>query len=573
MNEANCHAPLRSTLFVLPGLCAAVILVGLWPRSAVGQAPEPELPSATLAESAGYFPTLVESELLKGASDSRSHGQSMGYDLENGPDSRRQIATDLFPYTDPTPNFYQRHSNVFAPMDRVLGVFTPNNAVAIESERLQNMSVTLDARLGILTRQFSPELAMVKAGPLFLDFLWVGAGVIVSDYDGPSTLNPDNDDGATGYIDLSARMFLRLTDTIYVSAAASLIYLPFENELALRFGNGNTDALFARFNYSDMLGPWDVTVYDEFKGRAGLQFYGDADRPAIDRAGRYYFGFQHDRANEFFNEDFTFFANRLGMEATRLVLDNEWRLAIAVDHTDFWQSFSFKNHANREHAGVWLGYEGSLLPFAPRFLYDVYSYDGFDSMLHRFMAQFTGRITENIDWYGQFGYLTSSGTQAEVDTFLWQIGIEHTLSQHTMHYLRFGEDFFVNEYMPETLTTRFVQYGVDHRFNRSLSLTAFIQFSEGETINPGLRLRDRMGAGVVLSWRPLDFTYIRAMMMYDQIDQAAPINTGDRWLYKLEVTQQLGMRLTGQAFYQYEQNDIVRSFSEHVLGLSLRRYF
>jgi hypothetical protein len=49
---------------------------------------------------------------------------------------------------------------------------------------------------------------------------------------------------------------------------------------------------------------------------------------------------------------------------------------------------------------------------------------------------------------------------------------------------------------------------------------------------------------------------------------------GERWIGRVELSQRLGLRLSGQLFYQYEDNDGgPGSFTEHVTGLSLRRYF
>lgn len=532
---------------------------------------EPPLPQARVAavsDSSGYFPTLAEDALLRGAYDSRLFGNA-----NDGPDAREQNATGLFPYQDPVPNFFQRHSAFFQPVDQVLGIFNGFDAWTWESDRLRNAAITVDAHGGIFTRSFDPNLAMVKAGPLFFDLLWVGAGAVWSDYNGPQSFGPDNGDGFTGYIDIGLRAMLRLTDTIYLSVAANLIYLPFENRIA--FGSG----LSAGFPgagisllYGDTVGAWDIQFYDNFWGRPGLNFFADASSGAVDRAGRYFFGFQQPRGNEFFNENGVVFGNQIGFNATRLVFDNQWRYWFDVEHHDFWSTFNFTNHGTRDHIGTWLGYEGSIIPFAPRISYDLFSYDGYDTLFHQFALQLTGRITENLSWNGQTGVLFGDDSAR----FIWQIGLEHAITEKTVQWLRFGEWVFHNDLRPESLVSRFVSYGINQRLSRQSSLTAFIQYADAEAgINtPGVN--ERLSAGVRLSIQPLDFTNISLLALYETSDNPAPsasIDDYDRWLYRIEIMQQLGVRLTGQLFYQYEEATNASSFSEHAVGVSLRRYF
>lgn len=539
---------------------------------------EPPLPKAPAAEDQGYFPTLAESALLRGPNNLRALGGGI-LPVEEGPDLGAQIATDLFPYEDAEPNFYQRNPGIFKPIDYSLGWMTPHDGLTYEADSFDNTSVMVDARLGVLTRQFSPELAMLKAGPLYFDILWVGAGITWSDFAGnrdfDKLIGNRNGDGATAFIDLGIRGLIRFTDTLYLSVIGNLMYLPYENEFALRFGSGRDAGLTTRLNYSETLGEWNVLLYSEFLGRPGLNWYGQGTMDESDRAGRYFYGFQSSgAANEFYNENYAFFSNRVGLTANRLVFDNQWRLNIAVDHTDYWRTFNFVDHTKRDHAGIWLGYEGSVIPFAPRLAYDIYSYDGYESLWHRAYLDLTGRLTENLHWISRVGYSFTSGRRDELDQFFWQVGLDHTITKNTMHWLRFGEGIFDNEVTAESLTSRFISWGIDQRLDRRLYVRAFVQFADSETLIPTMETRERFGAGLTVRYQPLDFTQVAATVLYENIDQAAPISDRDRWLYRAEVNQQLGHRLTGHLFYQYEDNGSnPGDFKEHVLGMTIRRYF
>jgi hypothetical protein len=544
------------------------------------RANEPDLPVVASVD-AGYFPTLAEDVLLRGASDSRS----LGTYSHEGPDLRAQVATDIFPYENGT-NFYRRYDSFFRPLDHTLGVLTRHDAITLEGLELSGhaaeTSLVIDADAGLFTRRFDPDLAHVKAGPLYFDLLWVGAGVIYSDYNGrqplPDKVDGDNTkDGWTGYVDVAVRGLFRITDTIYISAIANLMYLPFENELAFRMGNSAIPGVYTRLNVGDTVGDWDLLFYDEFIGRPGVDLSVDADADAIDRAGRYYFGFYEDRTNEFYNDRQAFFVNRAGFRATRPVFDREWRMGARIERSDYWRTFTFEEHGKRDYLELWLQYEGSRIPFAPRVSYEYWSNDGFDSMWHRGMLNLTGRITENVIWDGELGLGANTGTVSESVRWLWEVGLRHVINRSTLHGIRVGENFMNNEILNETITARYLRYYVNQRVNKSMHLDAFMQLSDNEvTDRPGIRehTRDRVAVGLALNYRPLDFTDLRASMFYEKVDQLATTDDQHRWVWRFEWIQRLAHRLTGNVFYQYEEMDSLRRpFTEHLFGMSLRRYF
>lgn len=528
------------------------------------------------SEPVGYFPTITEDTLLRGPNDSRSLGIGLSPDNVEGPDTRGLVATDLFRYYDAEPDFWGRHQNFFRPINKGLGVFTPHDAFTVETQRMQHASFTVDGNLNLLTREFNPELAHIKAGPLYFDILWAGAGVIYSDYNGklPSSRSED-DDGWTGFVELGVRGLLRITDSIYISAVANVIYLPFENELGLRFGNGRDPGLLLRANVNDVVAGWEILFYDEFRGISGLDVFVDADSTAIDRAGRYSFGFISDRSSDFYDSNQAFFVNTVGFHASRPVFGNQWRYGFGIERSDYWRSFSFEDHGKRDWLGTYFQYEGSVIPFAPRISYEYISNDGYESLFHTIDLQLSGRFTENLFWTGEIGYLFTSGTTAENNSFIWQVMLDHTFTRSTRHWVVFGENFVENEFIPDTRTAKFARYVIDQRITSQFHVQAFAQYSENEqSHNVRFATRDRFGAGLSLIYRPLDFTSIEGTVLYEQIDQPSTTDDSNRWLYRLEMIQQLSHRLTANLFYQYEEMDSEQNpFTEHFMGLSLRRYF
>lgn len=567
-SPSHCHSGrTRRLLASLQGLALG------W--SVLTYAQEPMLPVQP-SEPTGFFPTLNDMSVLRSLDYSRSVGSNEPGYLE-GPDNWLQTSTGLFPYRDGVdPNFYQTHSQFFAPVDDVLGVFTPHDALTYELESFDNTSLTLDSRISALTRRYSPEQAHVKLGLLSFDVLWLGGGVVYSDFSGDRTFEGDDEDGWTGFIELGVRGALRLTDTIHLTAIANLMYLPFENRVALRFGQYNEPSLLMRLNWTRSYGPWDLLIYSEFRGQMGVNLYAEGQTLEQDRAGRYFYGFRDNlRANEFQNDDFALFYNRVGFNANRLVFDDQWRYGFELDHTDFWRTWDFDDHVKREHLSTWLGYEGSVIPFAPRFTYDLFSYDGFESLWHRVMANLTGRLTENITWRGMAGYRYTTGTMRETDGFIWEAALDHVLARNTWHSISVGENFHDDEFLPETLTSRYARYTIIQRFSKTFYARAFGQFANNETIMDGSEQRDRWSLGGSLIYNPLDFTSLIGTVIYDSIDQIGSASgDADRWLYRMEVQQQLGFRLTGRIFYQYEDRQAVNnSYTEHMAGMSVRRFF
>lgn len=537
---------------------------------------EPELPGALPPVSAGFFPTQAETPLLRGAANARS-GYSNGY---TGPDIRAQTATDLFPYEDQSPNFYQRNP-IFHRMDQVLGVFAGQNSVTTESDRMRHAALTFSANSGLLTRTFSPDLATLKAGPLAFDLLYIGAGAVWSDYNGIQNYKSGQGDGFVSYINLGLRGYMRLTDTIHLAAAAQLIYLPGTNELAFGMGYGSGNSLGVTLNYSDTWGAWDVMFSDRFVGRPGLNFYARTTEDGSDRAGRYWYGIQQSNSytqSNFFNNNGAFFGNTVQFAASRLVLGGRWRFMSQIDHSDFWRTFDFVGHAQREHLGLAMGYEGSVIPFAPRFTYDVYSSDRMKSFRHLFALTLTGRITENIDWGGSVGYGFATGATRGWDKFLWSMRLNQALTARTQHSLSFGENFFLNDYTNDSLSARFAGYQLSHGFARNLTMSLLAQVSDRESYastgstSSGIST-SRVGGGIRVSYQPLDFTSINASIFHDE--SLKPVGVFDRWISRVSINQQLGMRLTGSLFYQYLENNGsgTSQFSEHAIGFTLRRYF
>lgn len=556
-------------LFTLQAFRRAVAASTIAAGSCYAQFQEPQMPVADGSVEI-YSNTLLGPDPWRLLDYPRSVGEPGSVGVDHVPGSH----LDTLSYDGPEPTFYQRNRRLFSPIDTVFGLISGDDVWDFEENTPEMASLAVDVRnFRNFDRPFAPETSTLKLGPLYLDLLYIGAGVVYSDFNSDDGFARFQDDGWTGFVDFGVRSLLRISDNFYMSSVAQFMYLPFKNKIALRYGVFGEPIFFTRFEYKKKIGDWDFMLYDQLRGNTGFGFNFDVNQPENDRAGRYVFGIVNDRNDEFFDDNTVIVRNSVGMRARRLVFDNQWHLLILADHTDFWQSFDFEQHRTRDLLIADLGYEGIDIPFAPRFRYQMLSNDGFDSMRHQISLRLLGRITENLRWTGVIGENFTTGTTTERDRFLWELGLEHHITAYTKHWIRVGENFFYNEFSPETITARFVRYGIEQRLDSRLSMLAFTQYSDREVVN-NENQRERLAVGLSLLFRPLDYTKFRATAMYEQIN---PVNVSgdlDRWLYRVEMLQQLGLMLDASLFYQYEERQAVQgSFTEHVAGMSVRRTF
>ncbi|MCP5559308.1 MAG: hypothetical protein H7A55_16295 [Verrucomicrobiaceae bacterium] len=536
-----------------------------------------DVPAAEQAEGPHlYYPTDADL-MLMGDTEYPRYGSSSG----QGPDGLLQNSMGIYPYDRNTDSFYERNHDYLEPVDQVLGFFTPHKATTIEFPGQATGAVTMDGQFPVFTRSFDPANAHLKAGPLFLDLVWLGAGVIWSDYSGPANFPSEAGDGFAGYVQLGARGMIRITESLYISTLADLIWLPAENKLAFSSGFGSAASLSLTAHLQQQWGSWDVLLFNDFYARPGLDVYAELDSGATDRAGRYQFGFYAgSRDTDFFEEQSVWFNNRIGLRASSLFLSPKWRMWLTAMHQDSWHTFDFENHQNSEQLGVRLAYEGMEFPITPFISYDVTSYDLFTSWYHRLAAGATSRITENITSSAEFGYLWTTNYTPDADTFVWNAQLRQSLTRSIMHGVAVGQDVRQDEFSPQSALTNWVRYWMTAQLSRRVSLSAYYQQSEGEALNRRLYGNNEAfefnnwSSGATLSVRPWDFTHIFLRAAYQ--NGGSSVNPGevDRWIFRAQLMQRLSSRVTFETFYQYDRSaGGAGDYDEHAVGASVRRYF
>jgi len=297
-----------------------------------------------------------------------------------------------------------------------------------------------------------PEHAQIKIGRFYLDVRFFSASVLLSD--NVSLTNPRKS-GAIAIMRLGAIGIYQLTDSVRLSMAGTLIYLPFRNKLGIA-GFGIDDAL-AEFEYTPLaqaqlaynmeIARWDVQVYDEFQiahRRIGLdedyQLFNGIGFNEEDRAGRYVFGDNtalppaggaRRDLNGSLSASLIEMRNVFGFSAGRL-LPTETRVEFGANHSDYWYQGPHGFLPSSRNAIYALAQsERENLRFQPFASYyaDQYNYD--PNWNHELRAGIAGPITENLDILGEAGYHWSDNLLR--NTTVWRARLRHTLSPYTYH--------------------------------------------------------------------------------------------------------------------------------------------
>jgi hypothetical protein len=462
----------------------------------------------------------------------------------------------------------------YTPVNRVLDVFDTYDA-GYQGDQLQAVA-TGSVGLPFITEAFDPDFADVKAGPVYLDFQYVGAGILYSSVNGDLVFPEGQEPGWLTMLELGMRGYVRLTDQFYLTLQTRLVYLPELNRFGFALGDESGLGMSFRLNYEFEWGTWDFLLYDQFTGYPPYSLLSSMGATAQQSAGRYTFGLTaRDRRTNGFDElSEVYFVNTVGVEATTPFMWEDWRLWLGVDHSDYWRTFGLDYEGTRDHLGARLAYGGTEIPFAPYATYDVYSNDRMKSLYHTAYIGGGGRLTENVRFDGRVGQLWTTNRNPSRTSSLWELGLTHAISEDTWHSLWAGQTFEVDDFTNDTRLVEYIRYQINHVFSSRLDGYAFAQFSRDEdlAIEGLLTNRELYGAG--LNYRMFDYSRISGLVYYEKesFDRDSAIEE-TRLIYRAEWEQRIGLRSTARFYYQFEKDEGRSNFDEHVLSLTVRRYF
>lgn len=422
--------------------------------------------------------------------------------------------------------------------------------------------------------------ADIKLGPVYIDFLYAGVGVLYSEFNGDQVFPEGQEPGFLSMFEFGFTTYVTITDQFYISMETRLIYLPQENRFGFALGSGVNAGLGFSFElaYEFEWGTWDFLLYDTFIGYPRWNLFSGTGfgETARQRAGRYEFGLNaripgDNGANDIYD---AYFVNTIGASATTPFLWQDWRLWLYLDHSDFWRTFDFLYDGSRDHFGVRFGYTGTEIPFAPYATYDVFSTDNLKSLYHTAYIGGRGRVTQNLYVNGRVGQLWSTNRDPDRKSILWELGLNHYISEDTNHSLYTGQTFEVSDFSNDTRLVEYIRYQINHRFSSRLSGFAFAQFSRDVYLDRGDFETNRQLYGARMIYGLIDYGRLMGSVFYET-ENSSNNSDFDRtsFIIRGEWDRRLGLRSTARLYYQFEKEEGRFNFDEHVLSLSLRRYF
>jgi hypothetical protein len=363
-------------------------------------------------------------------------------------------------------------------------------------------------------------------------------------------------------------MAAQLTPSLYLTMNGEVIYLFGDNELGFRTGASGRP--FAEISYEGQAGAWDYRIYALFGTGSVTDVFG-AD--AYDRAGRYSFGFlgYEDERNGMVYDPFLY--TRVGAEASTRTLP-DWRLTLSADHTDYWHFDDERedDHSARERLGVRHGAEPNRVPFTPWVSYDLYSNDYFESLYQTFYAGGSGRLSENVQFDGRFGYFWTSDMGTDRNHWLWNIGLRHQINERTVQGLRVGQDFFMNDFSIDSAVSNFIHYYITHELSDRMQIHGFAQWSNDEFLSGPLvgGEYDRSLYGARLSYKFSDRISTEVGYRVEFRESSKSLESYERSLFDAGLSARIGLRTTGYLRYQHEDAGY---FYEDLYMAGVRRHF
>lgn len=521
----------------------------------------------------GYYPTGEEVELLGGESREMYRRANGGISI-GGPDAGSLTASGLWHQDpEPTDSFYERHEKFFGPLDSLLGWLAPREVLMMEGDEPRRNRLYGYADPGFpLTRDFNPDLASAKLGPLYLDLISLSGTLLYSDYDGANP--PDDDDGWLSSIDLYFRGGAQITENLFVSLSGAVYYLPFDSEVGFYFANGRPS--FFRIAYEGSLGDWNYVLFDEFEVHHRLsEIFDEIEHDEIDKAGRYRFG-RVDIYNggDYFDEDAVYFLNRLGAAANG-PLSEDWDAAVSFEHYDFWDTLDFEHLRNWDRFKARIDYTGFDWPVVPYFEYQLTALDDWDILHHQLWLGARARITENLRAEAKVGYFVATGGNQDHQSPLAELGLVHELGMSTAHSLYAGVTKRIWD-DSENLLASYIRYTITHRFGSRLHAKAFAQYADLDNLDGDTLDRDGWTLGTTLTAYLSEYTRADAGVHYNAYDyKDSSISELNRLIVRASLSQRILPYLYGRILYQYEDYapENAEGFDEHLYMLTLTHPF
>ncbi|MFT5411915.1 MAG: hypothetical protein ACI9NC_004652, partial [Verrucomicrobiales bacterium] len=424
-----------------------------------------------------------------------------------------------------------------------------------------------------LTRDFNPDLASIKVGPLYLDLISISGTVLYSDYSGTGG-GADTDDGWLSSVNLQFRGVAQITDNLYLTASGEVYYLPGDNEFGFYLGNGKPTNLRIAYENSFADGRWDYILYNDFSARHRLSdIFDEVEHDEIERSGRYRFGrAENNRSTDWFDDESIFFVNHAGAGITGQLTDIITASG-SFEHINQWKTLDFDHTRSWDRLTARLDFNGEDWRFLPFVEYRLGAFEDWSKLTHNLSAGVRARISENLRGEARAGYFTTTGYGNDSHRPTYEAGLVHELGSNTTHSLYAGARHSIAE-DTDNLFATYTRYSIAHRLGSRLRGNAFVQYAHIDNLDRVAADREGWSTGATLTGDISDYTKGQVGAHLDDWDYAGSGPDHTRWVYRASIRQRILPYVYARLLYQYEDySSTGANFDESLYMLTVTHLF
>jgi len=447
-------------------------------------------------------------------------------------------------------------------------------------------------------RYFDPNSLHMRLGPVAIDEIDVGAGVLFTDTTGsPPQLR--GDDGWGSIVWASARVSLDLTDRMTFTLRPIVYWLPNEGEV----GYGLPPAIlglpvldpysYATLSYTAPIADWDVTLFDSFGAfyrywnfwdRNQLQLNTWSDLTPVDTVGQYSLGgfgpqvdFTLDEAPhssiDFFDKDRLFFENWAGFRANGKH-GSQLQSLIYFDRRDRWDG-------DFDWGGAWMQGGAYLAQqrdhWYPYTGYNFWTNDNFNSVTNWAVTGARFDLGPRAYGFAQAGLFFSSGTSKDYTDWLGEIGATQILGPYTRHGFQAGRRLSDPDGQQRYIED-YAEYTIGQDLGPNSTLIGIAGYADRHNLDHSTNDNQKVIlAGLhYTQYLPSTNTTLGLLAGYEHIQQDSNMSDFDRWIYRASILQELRRQISLTLVYQYTAawgEGTKDDYTEHFLWMGVQKRF
>lgn len=447
-----------------------------------------------------------------------------------------------------------------------------------------------------------------RVGPLFVDEVYAGAGLMYSEYSGdpvygaPLRAGVADDDNWAAVIWAQVRATIYVTDRFALSFTPAVYYLPLKNDVGwglgfplLAMGGYTQPNALLNTAFRQPLGEsLQFVMMDQFQifhpqislMRNSPYYWANiGDTSPMDLAGRYQFGgfgpYEIDARG-----DDSFALNDRFMDDDQILLMNRATFSLMgkhgsnvsthlfYDRLDYWDH-NFDDHQTWQTGGFQIMQSGPS--FTPYARYEFTASDHWQTHYQHAVVGAQKSFSPDLVAYAEGGWLWSSiEYQGGTDSWVALVGARQRLGPYTWHGFDAGRTPLAN-FRHRYLAT-YGQYYLTQTIGAKSQLTLFAQQADLDVLGGGGELeRSVLTVGGILSVTLSQKSNAWLSVSYEDGDIESFKRAWQMWTYRLTYARSLGHSTSAMCFYQYQNaasgTSSYDDFSEHLLYMGVSKHF